>query len=273
MTAKRDGDRAVAQDADVDAIGGLTGPDLTFGTEHAAFTGDVVLLATDEDRASVSMRALLELADGRRLRLTRTMVVELLYLADLRSVASDGQARSGILWRWWHYGPYCQSLRRVENRLVADGAIKLSTSRLSADVEEAVLSSARASSGVAARAGVFMAHLEAVLEDHGRTTAGASTDLAYQTAPMIEAQRAGERGVLLNVHHVYEIELESPQMWIKLQTSGTSLESAKAFLEYRFGGNDPDPDRPDLRYVSFSFRVPRRLSECVGKLYRWLQVS
>ena len=199
MSATGRGDRAEAQDGHARAIGGLACSDLTAGTKHAAYTGDVVLLATDEDCASVSIRALLESADGRRLRMTRTMVVKLLYLADLRSVASDRRARSGILWRWWHYGPYCQSLRRVEDRLVADGSIKRSTSHLSADVEEAVLSSDGASSEISTRAGAFLTHLEAVLDDHGRMTAGALTDLAYQTAPMVEAQRSGERGVVLDM--------------------------------------------------------------------------
>jgi len=62
-------------------------------------------------------------------------------------------------------------------------------------------------------------------------------------------------------------------MWIKLQASATSLEHARAFLGYRFGGHDPDPDRPELREVSFSFRVPRRLSECVDYIANWESVS
>lgn len=62
-------------------------------------------------------------------------------------------------------------------------------------------------------------------------------------------------------------------MWVKLQTSATSLENARAFLGYRFGGHDPDPDRPELREISFSFRVPRRLSECVDYIANWSSVA
>lgn len=61
-------------------------------------------------------------------------------------------------------------------------------------------------------------------------------------------------------------------MWIKLQASCSSLEQATAFFEHRFGGNDPDPSRPDLRYISFSFQVPRRLSECVDHIANWALV-
>ena len=71
------------------------------------------------------------------------------------------------------------------------------------------------------------------------------------------------------MYHLYEIVLDSPQMWLKLQASGSSEEYATAFFEYRFGGNDPDPLRPDLRYISFSFRVPRKLSECADHISNW----
>ena len=71
------------------------------------------------------------------------------------------------------------------------------------------------------------------------------------------------------MNHLYEILLESPLMWLKIQASCESEEQATAFLEHRFGGNDPDPLRPDLRYVSFSFRVPRKLSECSDYIFNW----
>ena len=71
------------------------------------------------------------------------------------------------------------------------------------------------------------------------------------------------------MHHLYEIVLESPQMWLKIQASCQSGEQATAFFESRFGGNDPDPSRPDLRYVSFSLLVPRKLSECTDHIFNW----
>ncbi len=71
------------------------------------------------------------------------------------------------------------------------------------------------------------------------------------------------------MYHLYEIVFESPQMWLKIQASCESEEQATAFLEYRFGGNDPNPLRPDLRFVSFSFRVSRKLSECSDHIFNW----
>lgn len=200
MTEARHGDRAGTRgDGRCQAVDGPARTSLTFGDEQAAYTGDVVLLATDEDRAGISVQALLQLASDRGLRMTRTKVVKLLYLADLRSAASEEHARSGILWRWWHYGPYCQSLRRVEDRLVAEGLIERKTSILSAEIEEEVLSASRSSSEASSQAGDFLVHLDAVLEDHGRKTATALKDMTYETVPMVEAKRIGQKGILLDI--------------------------------------------------------------------------
>ena len=43
------------------------------------------------------------------------------------------------------------------------------------------------------------------------------------------------------MYHLYEVVLESPQMWLKIQASCSSEEQATAFFGSRFGGNDPDP--------------------------------
>ena len=75
------------------------------------------------------------------------------------------------------------------------------------------------------------------------------------------------------MNHLYEIEFESLQMWLKIQAACSSEEQATAFFECRFGGNDPDPLRPDLRYVSFSFHVPRKLSECSDHILNWEAVK
>ena len=71
------------------------------------------------------------------------------------------------------------------------------------------------------------------------------------------------------MHHLYEIVLESPQMWLKIQASCQSEEQATAFFKCRFGGNAPDPLRPHFRYVLFSFLVPRKLSECSDDIFNW----
>ena len=64
------------------------------------------------------------------------------------------------------------------------------------------------------------------------------------------------------MHHLYEIVLESSHIWLKLQASCESEDQATAFFECRFGGHAPHlAERPDLIYVTFSFQVPRKLSE------------
>ena len=71
------------------------------------------------------------------------------------------------------------------------------------------------------------------------------------------------------VYHLYEIVLESPHVWLKLQASCDSPEQAKALFEYRFGGPDPNPPRPELRFVSFTFEVPIKISEHSDSIANW----
>ena len=68
----------------------------------AAYTRDMARLHTDATRASEAMKALLGLAAARNLRMSRTKVAKLLYLADLRSVQHEGVAGSGVVWQWAH---------------------------------------------------------------------------------------------------------------------------------------------------------------------------
>ena len=67
--------------------------------------------------------------------------------------------------------------------------------------------------------------------------------------------------------HLYEIVLESEQLWIKFQASCTSSEQALAFLEHRLGGEDPNPPVPVYPY--FTFEIPTKLSERVGRIANW----
>ena len=143
------------------------------------------------------MRALLVLAARRGLHMTRTKTVKLLYLADLRSVAADGQTRTGVLWRWWRYGPCCRSLRVVEDQLVRDGTVDRESRRLSADVTETVLTVSPRSAEVPRQADELAPHLDAVLAAHGRKSALELTELAYDTPPMRAAQEHDEQGFVL----------------------------------------------------------------------------
>ena len=157
-------------------------------------------MRTDTDRAGASFHAVLVLAARRTVDMTRTKVVKLLYLADLRSVAASGMARSGILWRWWHYGPYCQSLKSVEDDLVSEGAVERESWRLSAYVtEHRLFARSDATTELMRRGDEFLEHLDAVLEEYGHKNARALTDVAYATAPMLEAQSERITGMLLDL--------------------------------------------------------------------------
>ena len=73
------------------------------------------------------------------------------------------------------------------------------------------------------------------------------------------------------MYHLYEIVLESDQMWIKFQASCSSSEQALAFLEHRLGGEEPDPPVPVYPYLSFE--IPTKLSERVSDITNWESVK
>ena len=69
------------------------------------------------------------------------------------------------------------------------------------------------------------------------------------------------------LYHLYEIVLESPQMWMKFQASCDSPEQALAFLQSRLGGEDPEPPVPVYPYLSF--KVPAKLSKRTQDIANW----
>ena len=59
-------------------------------------------------------------------------------------------------------------------------------------------------------------------------------------------------------YHLFEILLESSQMWMKIQSPCVSAEQAMAYFGARFGGEDPDPPVPVRPYRTFE--IPSMLS-------------
>lgn len=74
------------------------------------------------------------------------------------------------------------------------------------------------------------------------------------------------------MYHLYEVELESSEGWIKLQASCSSVDQARMFFGSRFGVHDPDSLQPHQRSISDSFCMPCRLSECVDHIANWNSV-
>lgn len=126
-------------------------------------------------------------------------VAKLLYLADLRSVEHDGVAGSGVVWQWRHYGPFSNSLKRVENALVANGDIEMDVRRTWYGSKEYRLAAPPLDVSSVESADSFLEHLDAVLADFGHRSATELKDQAYRTDPMLEAQANGEKEAILDL--------------------------------------------------------------------------
>ena len=72
-------------------------------------------------------------------------------------------------------------------------------------------------------------------------------------------------------NHLYEILLESVQMWVKIQAPCVSVEQARAYFGIRFGGEDHDPSVPVHPYRTFD--IPTMLSECTESIVNWDSVK
>ena len=72
-------------------------------------------------------------------------------------------------------------------------------------------------------------------------------------------------------YHLYEILLESSQLWVKIQSPCVSVEQAKAYFGARFGGEDPNPPVPVRPYRTFD--IPVLLSECTDHIANWDSVK
>ena len=72
-------------------------------------------------------------------------------------------------------------------------------------------------------------------------------------------------------YHLYEIVLESPVMWVKIQAPCRSHWQANAMLEARFGGTTNASPGPG--YLPQSFSVPIRLSECAEWVMNWNSIE
>lgn len=141
---------------------------------------------------------LLQAAGRRGLKMTRTSVAKLLYLADLRAVSKTGAAGSGVEWRWRHYGPFDNDLLSVERRLIAAEAIDryhganfFGTPEYRLVARETVLSDAETD--------WFLTYVDEVLDECGHCSPSTLRDMTYQTAPMVEAQKTNDREGLLDL--------------------------------------------------------------------------
>jgi uncharacterized phage-associated protein len=129
--------------------------------------------------------------------INRTKLAKLLYFTDLRAIEVGGIPFSGAVWRWRNYGPYDNALMRAERIIV------------SADLAE--VSDERSDEGGACKLALTVDDLgdplprdqmmivREIMSEYGNMPARDLRRMSYQTAPMVEAQTAGDREVVLNL--------------------------------------------------------------------------
>lgn len=138
------------------------------------------------------------------MHITRTKVLKLLYLVDLRAVDERLASRSGIDWEWYNYGPFDRSVLAVEDALVQAGAVVKEQRQTASGTEYFELVPAPqfqprqpGSFGLDRR---YYDLLVSVLDEYGHLTAKQLGDFAYKTPPMLLAQDDdGVRGVKLDM--------------------------------------------------------------------------
>lgn len=143
--------------------------------------------------------AVLKAAAEERHEITRTKLVKLLYFADLAAVEAGGTAFTGATWRWDNYGPYDHALRRTEDAVVTMGIVDRDDRTAPFEYGACHLSLTRSLEIEDPLPGEAMEIIRQVVHDLGGKSATALKDLSYKTPPMIEAETAGDRNVLLDL--------------------------------------------------------------------------
>lgn len=135
-------------------------------------------------------------ADG--VIINRTKLAKLLYLADLYAVEQGLPAGTSVEWRWRHYGPYSDTLLRVEQDLERAGVIDVQRTETFYGSREQRLRLA----GISPRAHIdeeFAGIIDRMVLDYGSLSASQLRELTYQSEPMRRAQADGTREARLDL--------------------------------------------------------------------------
>ncbi len=172
--------------------------------------------------------AVLRLAQERRIRMNRTKVAKLLYLADLECMRTASAPSSGINWRWRHYGPYSDTLVELERDLSKTGLLATTATHNYYGTPEYLLQ-AEVDTPLNIDTN-YLVILEKVVRELGPQSAAALRDLTYDTAPMRAAQQAGAREVDLDLGLVTAPSAAGRMaaMRTRLQTQSNGLPSIDA---------------------------------------------
>ena len=154
--------------------------------------------------------AVLRAAADRRQTMTRTKIVKLLYLCDLRAVELGMEPFSGARWVWHNYGPYDTQFKVVEHLLVNSGPVdRIVTNNLYGSAEYRLSVAPECAVDLDAR---FWEIVVDVVGELGHSSPSSLKDLTYQTAPMQTAQAKGERGVPLDLAEVRPVPKLGPTL-------------------------------------------------------------
>jgi uncharacterized phage-associated protein len=145
-------------------------------------------------RTVAAVFVLLRAARRLGVTVTRTKVAKLLYLADLQAVDEGVTPPSGVEWMWLDHGPYNNSLMFLENDLVRAGVVLREEYYFGFQLR--LIDDRPLEFELSEEDRCFV---ESVVADLGRLTAGTLKDMSYQTAPMVDAQNRGVRGVVLDL--------------------------------------------------------------------------
>ncbi|MFI6458662.1 hypothetical protein ACIBF6_44845 [Streptosporangium amethystogenes] len=144
-----------------------------------------------------SVLAMLKVARDLDVELTPETLAMLLYLADLDAIESGRTQFSGATWRWDDSGPYDHALMRAEEWVVESELVERREAphadrdsyvlTVTVDIEDPLNAA-------------DMECVRSVVRLHGGRGVTGLEELSAETAPVIEAQVAGDRGVLLDLN-------------------------------------------------------------------------
>jgi len=131
--------------------------------------------------------------------LTTFHVAKLAYLFDLACVQLFGEPRSGIHYKWWHYGPYGEDIDRAIGDLENKGKIKVE------DYTTMKMRNSRLHSAVSSRKPKLTSDeeqlIEHVVKRFGFMTTAELKNFVYSTPPMIDAQKKHAKYDSLNLYY------------------------------------------------------------------------
>jgi uncharacterized phage-associated protein len=124
--------------------------------------------------------------------LTRTALLKLLYLADLRSYEQRQQPLTALGWIWHFFGPFSPSVYDALNTMDANDEIQVEVRPTAYGNPEYRLTRGSRAGYYQVLSAKDQAILQETLDEFGRFAAQRLRDFSYQTLPMLEVVQRGD---------------------------------------------------------------------------------